>query len=211
MPNGCLFAFLPLRLLAALRKCAIGRVELQAQLSAWVPPTGGCGLHARAASPPARLHLTSLCWLAGWRLEWQAGSVSSLRMLRSLLGASQQTGRQTSPEPAAGKSPAERRCSATGRSSQPSWQRCGKESARRTGQAARGAEHPAGRERRWRRNPPSATLCCCKCGMDCFAPSAGCPAGLRAWCVCPGAQPSSRLHVAAQRSCEGNLQEIFHP
>ena len=30
-----------------------------------------------------------------------------------------------------------------------------------------------------------------------------------AWCVCPEAQPSSRLHVAAQRSCEGSLQEIF--
>ena len=30
-----------------------------------------------------------------------------------------------------------------------------------------------------------------------------------AWCVCPGAQPSSRLDITAQRSCEGSLQEIF--
>ena len=68
MPNGCLFASWPLSLLAALKECAVERFELQAQLSAWVPPTGGCGSRARAASPPARLRLPPLRWLAGWWL-----------------------------------------------------------------------------------------------------------------------------------------------
>ena len=192
--------------MAALKECAVGRFELQAQLPAWVPPTGGCGSRARAASPPARLRLPPLRWLAGWRLGSEAESAP-----RCGCPIRVQHVAAAGRRPAAGRIPAGREKHSAARPSFPrdGRQRCDRKSPRRTGKAfchgARGAVLPTRWEGRRRRNPPSATLCAVAVAIP-----AGCSAGLGAWCVCPGAQPSSRLVITAQSLLRGQPAGDFH-
>ena len=125
---------------------------MQAQLFAWVPPSGGCGARARAASPPARLSSSSL--LAGWLEAGTRGGARSNGATDPARARRRESSRRTGELPLCGAElPA-------GRASQ---RRRSKESTRRTGEALhngeRGAELPAGRESSGAKNPPSATRC----------------------------------------------------